>query len=64
METDLNSSLGEQLEDPELKAEYDAPNAASAVRDKVKALERLQELFGSLADDVDLDKAREERLKI
>ena len=64
METDLNSFLGEQLEDPELKAKYDASNAASAVRDKVKAFERLQEFFGSLTDDVDLDKAREERLKI
>ena len=64
METNLNFSSGEQLEDPELKAEYDAPDAAYAVRDKVKALECLQELFGSLAGDVDWDKVREERLKI
>ena len=48
----------------DVQAEIDAKRASPSVRDKVKALERLQELFGSLADDVDLDKAREERLKI
>ena len=77
METDLNSSLGEQLEDPELKAEYDAlepefaavqaqidvKKADSSACNKVKAFKHLQELFKDMPDNIDLDKVREERLK-
>ena len=76
MGTDFESFLQEQLNDPELKAEYDAlePEFAAVqaqidaqktgptVRDKVRAFEHLQELFGFLPGDIDSDKARGERL--
>ena len=77
MGTDFESLLREQLNDPELKAEYDAlepefaavqaqidaKKADPSARNKVKAFKHLQELFKDMPDNIDLDKVREERLK-
>lgn len=46
-----------------VQAQIDAQKEGSPVRDKVKAFQHLRELFKDVSpDDIDLDKAREERL--